>query len=260
MRIKAFSAVALGCALAAMLLDSATAGAPTAEVKAKPPLYTYVSSFAFPRGKWADVEKQNASEQKNFDKALSEGGLVGYGEDTALVHTSDGFTHDTFWSAMSLAAVVNVLEAAMKGGATTTPAFASATKHEDGLFVSRYYNWKSGAFKGGYTHEAAYKMKDSAPEDALDTICKSFGVPLFEKLLADGTILEYEIDEEQIHTEEPGRFWIIYITKNAEGLDKVNAAIDAGFGASPLIGPALDTFVETGKHHDHLARTDGAYK
>jgi hypothetical protein len=48
-------------------------------------------------------------------------------------------------------------------------------------------------------------------------------VPLLEKQLADGTIHEYEIDTEAIHTEPPGTFWIFYLTANAEGLDKVSA-------------------------------------
>jgi hypothetical protein len=260
MRINLPGAVLASLACAGILAAAAPASAQSADVKAKPPLYTYVSSFAFPRAKWADVEKQNASTQKIFDKGLSGGGLVGYGDDTILIHSSDGYTHDSFWSGMSMAAVLGVLDDLRQGGATTTAAFASATKHEDGLFVSRYYNWKPGAFKGAYTYEGSYGVKDGAPDNAIDIISKSFGVPLLEKLLADGSIVEYEIDEEQIHSEAPGRFWVIYIARNAEGLDKANAALREAFMASPLIGPALDTMVDSSKHHDYLARSDGAYK
>ena len=50
-------------------------------------------------------------------------------------------------------------------------------------------------------------------------------VPLMEKLLSEGTIHEYEIDTEAVHTEAPGAFWVFYIASNAESLDKVNAAL-----------------------------------
>jgi len=244
------------CALAA----ATPAGAQTTEVKEKPPLYTYVGSFALPRAKWADMEKQGAADVKIFDKALSSGQLVGYGMDTELVHTNDGYTHDSFWSSMSLAGVLGVLEDLEKSGPGGGSALASATKHDDSLLVSRYYNWKATSFKGAYSHVAAYTLKENAPDNALDVLSKSFGVPLFEKLLADGTILEYEIDEEQIHTVAPGRFWVVYVCKTADGLDKVNTALNGAFGASPFIGPALNTMVQPADHRDYLSRTDGAYK
>ena len=49
-------------------------------------------------------------------------------------------------------------------------------------------------------------------------------MPFFEKLLADGTIHEYEIDTQAIHTEAPGTFMCSDIAPNAKALDKVNAA------------------------------------
>jgi hypothetical protein len=86
------------------------AGAQTSEVKEKPALYTYVADWNFPRERWADVEKATASTQKVMDKALAEGTLVGYGTDEILVHQADGQTHDDWWSSMSLAGVLSVLD------------------------------------------------------------------------------------------------------------------------------------------------------
>ena len=48
---------------------------------------------------------------------------------------------------------------------------------------------------------------------------------MLEKLLADGSIVEYEIDTEAIHSEAPGAFSIDVISPNAEGLDKLNATL-----------------------------------
>jgi basic membrane lipoprotein Med (substrate-binding protein (PBP1-ABC) superfamily) len=122
-----------------------------------------------------------------------------------LIHRPDGSTHDQWWSAMSMAGLLNVLEQFYQSGSATSPVLASATKHWDSIYVSRYYNWHSGTWKDVYTHGASYKLKADAPEDAVETLSKNLIVPLLEKMLADGVIHEYEVDTEAIHTEAPGR-------------------------------------------------------
>jgi hypothetical protein len=79
-------------------------------------------------------------------------------------------------------------------------------------------------------------------------------------MLADGTIHEYEIDTEAVHTEAPGTSWIFYLAANAEGLDKVNAAIRETLKASPLSGPAFNSMVDYTDHRDYLSRTSATYK
>jgi hypothetical protein len=106
---------------------------------------------------------------------------------------------------MSMAGLLNVLEQFYQSGSATSPVLASATKHWDSIYVSRYYNWHSGTWKDVYTHGASYKLKADAPEDAVETLSKNLIVPLLEKMLADGVIHEYEVDTEAIHTEAPGR-------------------------------------------------------
>jgi hypothetical protein len=81
-----------------------------------------------------------------------------------------------------------------------------------------------------------------------------------DKLLADGTIVEYEVDTEAIHTQAPGMFWIFYITPTAEGLDKVSAAIRETLKANPLSGPAFGSMMDDTAHRDFLARTNATYK
>jgi hypothetical protein len=128
------------------------------------------------------------------------------------------------------------------------------------LFVSRFYNWKSGSLKGAYTHGASYKLKADAPNDAVATLAKTFIVPLLEKLLSDGVIQEYEVDVEAIHTEAPGTFWVYWIAPSADGVDKVNAALGDALKAQPLAEPALDSMVDSTPHRDFLAHTDATYK
>jgi hypothetical protein len=238
----------------------APAGAQMSEVKEKPPMYSYVSNWAIPRAQWADMEKSYAADLKILDPALANGTLVGYGNDVNLVHQPDGETHDDWWSAMSLAGVINVLDQFYKSGSVTSPVLASATKHWDTIYVSRYYNWQPGSWKGAFTYVASYKLKPDAPDDAIETLSKNLVAPLLEKMLADGTIHEYEIDTQALHTEAPGTFSIIYLAASAEGLDKVNAAIRESLKTHPLNGPAFASMVDYTAHRDYLVRTNATYK
>src|SRR5450759_1146749 len=189
------------CALALAAVWAVLAGAQMSESKEKPAMYSYISNWAIPRAQWAEMEKANTADQAILDKAMASGAIVGYGNDVVLVHQPDGETHDDWWSAMSMAGLLNVLDQFYKSGNSTSPVLESATKHWDNIYVSRHYNWHAGSWKDVYTHGGSYKLKADAPNDALETLCKTLFVPLLEKQLADGTIHEYEIDTEAIHTE-----------------------------------------------------------
>jgi hypothetical protein len=241
----------------------ATVAAPVAAQMAdngKAPMYCYVGEWAVPRAQWADFEKADAADTDTLQKALAAGSLIGYGSDINLVHQPDGPTHDSWWCSTSMAGIVGVLESFYAAGTTTAPVMASATKHWDNILVSRYYNWHPGTMKNGYTHGAVYKLKADAPDDALDTLAKTAIVPMMEKLLSNGTIAEYEIDQESIHTAAPGLFFIFYLTPTADGLDKASKALQDTLKSNPLIGPAFDSMVDFTAHRDYLDRTSATYK
>jgi hypothetical protein len=242
-----------------MAICAAPAVAQT-EVKEKPPMYSYVGNWAIPRAQWGEMEKANTADQPIYDKAFKAGTIVGYGNDVTIVHQGDGQTHDEWWSAMSMAGLLNVLEQFYQSGSATSGVLASATKHWDGIYVSRYYNWHAGSWKGLYTRVGSYKLKPDAPNDAVEMLSKNLFVPLLEKLLADGTIHEYEIDTEAVHTDNPAIFSVVFIAANAEALDKVNAALQGLTKANPLGSPALGAMVDFSAHRDELARTNATYK
>lgn len=260
MNLKLGKAFAVVCAFAMCAVCAVPACAQSQEVKEKPRMYTYIAFWTIARPQWADEEKLVASEQKLMEKGISDGQLVGYGDDKTLVHTIDGPTHDTWFSAMSMAGLFNVLDGIYKSGMPTGPVQAGASKHWDNVVVSRYYNWHPGSWKEVYSVVAAYKLKADAPNDAVETLSKNFIVPVMEKLLADGTIHEYEVDTEAIHTDNPADFWIAYIVANAEGLDKVQAAVREAVRSNPLSGPGFGSIVDFNEHRDSLVRTNATYK
>ena len=248
------------CALTLAAVWAAPASAQTSETKEKPAMYSYIGNWDIPRAHWADMEKANTADQKILDKAMASGTIVGYGNDVILVHQPDGETHDDWWSAMSMAGLLNVLDQFYKSSSTTSPVLASATKHWDAIYVSRYYNWRSGSWKDAYTRGSYYRLKADAPTDAVGTLSKILIVPLMEKLLADGTIVEYEIDTEAVHTEAPSGFWLFYIAPNAAGLDKASAARQEAVQANPLGFGAFGPMTDSTVHRDFLSRTNATYK
>ena len=236
------------------------ANAQSSEVKEKPPMYSYIANWQIPRAHWADMAKTYDATKAILDKAVADGTLVGYGNDENLVHSPDEFTHDDWWSSMSMAGLVKVLDQMSTSGNSSTPVLESATKHWDEIEVSYYYNWHPGAYKNGYVEVAFYKLKKDAPDDAIGTLSKNLIVPLLEKQLADGTIVEYEIDVAAVHTNAPGTFAIVWVCPNADGIDKVNAAIRDAMKAQPLGGPAFSSMIDISAHRDELERGNGMFK
>ena len=108
------------------------------EVKEKPRLFTYVAFWSLPRSQWADEQKLVVSEKGMLDKSVAGGNLVGYGDDTNLVHQPDGSTHDDWFSSMSMAGLLNVLDGIYKSPMVSSPVEASSTRHADFILVSRF--------------------------------------------------------------------------------------------------------------------------
>jgi hypothetical protein len=243
-----------------LLLFAIPSTAQTSEVKEKPPMYSYIANWQIPRAHWADMAKGTEANYTILSKALSDGTIVGYGNDEVLVHDAEGETHDNWWSAMSMAGLIKVLDMFYASPSSTSDVLSSSTKHWDEVMVSRYYNWHPGSYKGAYAHIGQYKLKADAPDDAVDTLSKSLVVPVLEKLLADGTIIEYEVDTMAIHTEAPGNFYIVYVSPKPEGLDKVQAAVQEAVKASPLSGPAFGSMTDLSGHRDGLVKGDGTFK
>jgi hypothetical protein len=260
MNTKAWSVFTGLCGLAVFALSAVPSGAQATEVKEKPPMYSYVADWQFPRERWGDVAKINAADNTIFSAALADGTLVGYGNDANMVHTPDGESHDTWWSSTSLAGLLKVLDKLRALDISNSPISLGPTKHWDLVLVSHYYNWKPGPYTGAYVNVAMYQLKADAPDDAVSTLSKNIVVPTMEKLLADGTILEYEVDTEAIHTDAPGMFAIVYVTPQPEGVDTVRAAIRGSQKDNPLIGQAFGSMIDYSQHRDELLKGSGAYK
>src|SRR5215472_4028238 len=116
------------CTLSLAVAGAVPASAQMNDAKEKPPMYSYVSFWTIPRAQWAEMAKADAADQAILDKAMASGTIMAYGNDINLVHSSDGPTHDDWWSSMSMAGVLNVLNQFYSSGNAASPVLQSATK------------------------------------------------------------------------------------------------------------------------------------
>jgi hypothetical protein len=212
--------------LAALLVSgvvAAPAGAALTAVKAKPSLVRYEIFSVVPPARSRDVDKINAAaSERVLAPALAAGALVGYGDDENLVSSRERATHSTWWQATSLPGALKLIDAFDKADSSSSPQLASATEHWGRLYSSRYYNWKAGSWKGAYRYRFAYSVKPGvAPWDVADLL-STFYVPILEKLLADGIVVQYEIDTVAVHSaDSPGQVMVSMVVPSAEDLAKL---------------------------------------
>jgi hypothetical protein len=255
--------------LAVLGMAATLAGAQTDEVKEKPRLIKYESYWTFPPAHWGDVDKDNAtSNQKAFAPALTDGTLVGYGDDENLVRSREAFTHSNWWLANSTADVLKVLDAFEKGGASSSSRLINSAQHWTQKYYTQFYNWKAGSWKGAYGKRWTLTLRRGInPDDAMRALAW-FYVPLFESLLADGTIVEYDIDTEEVFgysADSAGQVTMAYVTPTADGWTKVGKALTAAYEKSPLMFTVISlakngAFVNEDATLSETVRVDAVYR
>jgi hypothetical protein len=251
MRNRVFGMLVVLCALALtpVVANRAVVQAQNAE---KAPLYTYVSEWTVPRAMWGDYLKNEAEDNELLKKAVADGSLIAYGSFTVLNHQEGLPTHGTWFSAGSMSGILKFLEALRTTpGATSAP--LAAAKHWDYIMESRNYAAHSGTFTNGYLRVGSWHPRAGA-SDPDSKIMKATMGALCEKLMADGALHAYQIDEEAIHSTDPGTLFFALITNGPEGLDKFNTYVEEAEKSNPAAWAGFGTTVDDKGHTDMLAR------
>jgi hypothetical protein len=235
------------------VIAAAPVGAQTAEIKAKPPMYSYIAIWSIPKDQWKARENQAAAAKKILDEAVAKGTIVSYGYDGNPLH-------DTFWLAMSKAGLESVRDQFQKIGITPVPAKAGAAVPPVSILISRYYDWRTIRCENAYVHVGIYKIKPDAPADAVDQLSKNFFAPVLEKMFADGAIFEWETDTYADPKDSPGTFLIAYLSAKAEDLEKTNKAVQERLKSHLPKGPALDSLIDVKASRDVVVRSYAVYK
>jgi hypothetical protein len=218
----------------------------------KPVLYTYVSEWAVPRAMWGDYLKSEAEDTDMLKKAVADGTLVSYGSYTVLNHQEGQPTHGTWFSAGSMANILKFLEVLRTAPGATGAPFAAA-KHWDYIMQSRNYASHSGTFTNGYLRVGNWRAK-AGSSDPDGKIMKATMVALCEKLLADGALHGYQIDQETVHSGDPGTLFVALIANGPEGIDKFNTVLDESQKNNPAGWAGFGTTIDPVGHRDMLAR------
>ncbi|MBU6252691.1 MAG: hypothetical protein KGN98_05825 [Alphaproteobacteria bacterium] len=234
------SAVALGGAITSV-------GAHAAEAK-KPPLFTYIAQYAFPRSEWRNIKWQPKELASN--KALvRDGTLVGFGQEDSLLHSDNGYTHNRWWAAHSASALLNMIA---DDSLPADPEMNKATKHSDGLIISEHYGYRPGTIKNGILFSAAIVFKDDAPKDAQDVLIKQFYEPVLEKMLADGVIAEYDLSNEYVSTNSEMPLYLNFMANSSSAIEKVQVALEDAWRASPS-RQTWSSYFDWKKERDHVS-------
>lgn len=231
----------------------AQAGAQINEIKAKPPMYSYIAVWNIPQDQWKARENEASAAKKILDQAIDKGTIVSYGYDGNPLH-------DTFWLAMSKAGLDSVRDQFQKIGIAAAPAKAGALTPPVSILISRYYNWQTTRCENAYVHVGIYKIKQDAPADAVDQLSKNFFAPALEKMLADGAIFEWETDTYADPKDSPGTFLIAYLSAKAEDLEKTNKAVQERLKSHLPKAPALDSIIDVKASRDVVVRSYAVYK
>ncbi len=215
------------------------------------PIFTYVSEWGVPRAQWGEMEKVNADNKTILDPLVADGTLLGYGSYENRIHSEGGYTHGGWFQATSVANILKALEEFYSRPGVTAPVLA-ASEHHDYLMVSTMYGSKPISNSTGYLRVISAQLQPGR-EDEFMAAYSRYIKPIFDKMLADGTIVAYQLDMEFNIQNAPGRFFSVVVVRDADAFDKVRMAVWDMFSKNPAALAALVSATVDNSRNDFLA-------
>lgn len=214
--------------------------------------FTYVSDWAIPRAQWGQYTKDDEQDVATMKRLLADGTIIAWGTDMNYVHTEDGYTHESFFTTTSMPALLKALDAIYPpvGGAG---AFPYETKHQDLLLHTIVHNGKTATTTSGFLRVTMWQAK-AGQGDALEDVVKKYIVPQLDAEVADGTVLMYNFDNEAIHTDAPGGFFLAVFYPSADAMEKAHTSMMAAEKDNPAVGELISNLTVVPEHRDALAK------
>jgi len=213
--------------------------------------YTYVSEWTVPRGQWAAFEKERDQSNAAMQRLVADGTIIAWGNDINLVHTEDGFTQEDFFVATSRAAILKALESLRPGA--TGGVYTAVTKHRDYFMHTLAHGGKTSSGGTGILRVVSWQAKPHEAE-ALVEVVKKYIVPELNAQMADGTVLMYNFDNEEIHTDPQGVYFLAIIYASGDAMDKAFEGLLTDLKANPAVGDAISNITVAEAHRDSLAK------
>jgi hypothetical protein len=242
---RSFIGLAVTCALAFASLVFAPAQAQ------EPTHYTFVSWWAVPRAQWNDFEKSEDQTNAILERLVTDGTLVAWGASAVLVHSEDGYTHANWFVSSTQGGITKTLEALRTS--SRQQALANATKHMDVMLHSIAHGGKTVRATSGIVRVSFWRAKPGRGDD-VEKFFNKYIQPDLDAGVADGSILMYNFDSEQIHTDAPGAYNLAVVYANGDGLDKASARLAARAKEDPAAGEGFGSMLVNEAHRDSLGR------
>ena len=223
----------------------------TASAQQQQEYYTYVSQWAVPRAQWADFDKQQASDIPMMKKLVADGTLVDWGDLDVRVHEENGYTQASWMTATTRANLLKALELIWAGA--TNASYVAATKHEDYFLHTFAHGGKSASDATGYMRVGFYQSKPGASDAVRGLMTKDIK-PFLDSAVADGTLLMYNLDEQDIHSAAPGAYNMALLFPDGAAMDKFFSNLASMSKSDPTVGEILDSLTVAKDHRDSLGR------
>ena len=84
--------------------------------------------------------------------------------------------------------------------------------------------------------------------------CKKYILPILDAEVADGTVLMYNFDTEDIHTDPQGEYFLAVVYPSGEAMDKAYARLATTTKENPAVGEVISSITVTEAHRDSLGK------
>lgn len=228
--------------------------------------YTRIELWQVERASWDSfVEMYEKYDQPIMEKLMADGAIIEWGIDAMALHSPEGYTHSTWYSAESLGALVKAGDAydsawkamGKESSSNLEAEFAAMiTKHRDYVTDTDALRAAAGTVDGGYYHGHSVLVK-AGEHRGFHSYWDNRMKPIFESLFDKGVVLAYGLSTENIVTDNPrGHTWW-YVVGDADGLDAVDAAFDAAWDTLDEEGrrarwASIRDVIEEGSYREEL--------
>jgi hypothetical protein len=203
-------------------------------VMAQDTVYTQMGLWDVPRAKWSQfVAFYEKYEKPVMEQLVADGVLVEIGFEANGLHDPEDYSHASWMSAHSLADLEKALNAYYDSLGSDADRveeeFAGlVSKHKDIVVFSHFYGSNTVKLDDAYSFGSSVRVKRGHGSE-YRRLWKEWAKPIFDQLLADGTIVAYTVDEAYHHTDADflGRIWVWYVVDDIANEAKVTAAFDA---------------------------------
>jgi hypothetical protein len=225
-------------------------------------------------------------DQPVFEKLMTDGAVVAWGVDVPVLHHPGEPTHTVWWGMPNYAAMDKVLaafaelekkikaddeqraaEARRLKQPVPKPALqeffesVDISQHRDFVYRSIIFNATSSPVPAGalpYTSTSRFRVERGRGPDYRQ-LFEKYDKPIMDKLVADGVVLAYGLDVEDVTSQEPGTRWFWVAVPNLAAIDKIEAAFNAdrqrrSEEERATISRQFREVIVAGSSHDDLTR------